>query len=125
MAKGKKKSANTTSSAEVSVQRSKGRGAWRALDTSSALVGALLAPRISNLAWRAVSGRKPPSSSSHPEVSTKEAIAWAAIGGATVQIVRTVLRRGVSTYWVRSTGDLPPGMKHLVDTPKNPSRKTR
>ncbi|OUZ08399.1 hypothetical protein BHE97_14170 [Aeromicrobium sp. PE09-221] len=83
------------------------------MDAGATMVGAVLAPRVSNAAWRAVTGRKPPSSSRHPELSTAEAIAWAAIGGAVIQIVRTVVRRGVATYWVKSTGDLPPGMKHL------------
>jgi len=105
----------TTSPAEAKVAKGPGRGAWKALDAGSGLVAAALAPRVSNLAWRAVTGRKPPRYSRHPELSTKEAVAWAAIGGATVQVVRTVLRRSAASYWVRSTGGLPPGMKHLRD----------
>ena len=103
--------AGTTSTAEAQVSKGRGRGAWRALDAGSGLLAASLAPHVSNLAWRAATGRKPPSNTRHPELSTTEAIAWAAIGGATVQVVRTVARRGAAAYWVRSTGGLPPGMK--------------
>ena len=105
----------TTSSAEAQVSKGPGRGAWKAMDAASGLAAAALAPRVSNLAWRAVTGRKPPRQSRHPELSTKEAVAWAAIGGATVQVVRTMLRRGAANYWVKSTGGLPPGMRHLSD----------
>ncbi|MBC9224887.1 DUF4235 domain-containing protein [Aeromicrobium sp. 636] len=107
--------AATTSVAEAKIQKSRGRGAWRALDAGSGLLAASLAPRVSNLAWRAATGRKPPTNTRNPELSTKEAVAWAAIGGATVQVVRTMARRSAANYWLRSTGDLPPGMKSLKD----------
>lgn len=103
----------TTSTAEARASRGPGRGAWKALDAGSGILAAALAPRVSNLAWRAATGRKPPKETRNPELSTKEAIAWAAIGGATVQVVRTVVRRSAANYWVRSTGGLPPGMKSL------------
>jgi len=100
---------------EIVAQRRLGKGTWKLLDAGSTLAAAAVAPRVSNTVWRAVTGKRPPTSSQHPEVSVAEAIAWAAIGGAVIQIVRTVLRRSVATYWVRSTGDLPPGMKPLND----------
>ncbi len=106
----------TTSTAEVKVAKGPGRGAWKALDAGSGILAATLAPRISTLAWRAATGRKPPKNTRNPELSTKEAVAWAAIGGATVQIVRTLVRRGAANYWVKSTGGLPPGMKSLKDS---------
>lgn len=111
-----KTSASATSKAEVRAARGPGRGAWKALDTSSALAAAALAPRVASLGWRVVTGRKPPSSTRNPDLSTGEAVAWAAIGGATVQVVRTLIRRGAANYWVKSTGNLPPGMKALDDT---------
>ncbi|MFD1858732.1 DUF4235 domain-containing protein [Aeromicrobium camelliae] len=116
--------ASTTSGAEVKAQRRLGRGTWKVMDTSSSVLAAALAPRVSNLAWRAITGRKAPASSRHPDLSTAEAIGWAALGGATVQVVRTVVRRGVASYWVKSTGDLPPGMKKLAETGR-PAPKDR
>lgn len=104
-----------TSPAEARASRGRGRGAWKALDAGSGLLAAALAPKVSNLAWRAVTGRRPPSETRNPELSSKEAVAWAAIGGATVQVVRIVVRRGAASYWVKSTGGLPPGMKSLKD----------
>ncbi len=109
----------TTSQAEARAAKGRGRGAWKALDAGSGLLAAALAPRVSNVAWRAVTGRKPPSQTRNPELSAKEAVAWAAIGGATVQVVRTVVRRGAASYWVKSTGGLPPGMRSLKDAGKD------
>lgn len=109
----------TTSQAEARAAKGQGRGAWKVLDAGSGLLAAALAPRVSNVAWRAVTGRKPPSQTRNPELSAKEAVAWAAIGGATVQVVRTVVRRGAATYWVKSTGGLPPGMRSLKDAGKD------
>jgi uncharacterized protein DUF4235 len=80
----------------------------------------MLAQRASILAWRAVTGRKPPSSGRHPDVTTGEAVAWAVVGGAIIELVKVGVRRGTATYWVKSTGKLPPGMKPLENSsPKN------
>lgn len=90
-----------------------GKGAWKALDTSSAILATVLAPRIAQLVWRLVSGRKAQASASlrNPEVGTVEAVASTAIVAAVVAVVRLLLRRGAARYWVKSTGSLPPGMK--------------
>lgn len=110
-----KKRKNKQSDEETAVPRRLGKGTWKLLDAGSTLAAAAMAPRVSNAVWKSVTGKKPPTSPQHPEVSLVEAITWAAIGGAVVQIVRTVVRRSMATYWVRSTGELPPGMSHLND----------
>ena len=89
------------------------RSTWKLLDRGSTIASALLAREVAALTWRAAIGRKPPTAGRHPEVETREAVAWAIVGGALVEVVRLLVRRGAATYWVRSTGDLPPGMKPL------------
>ncbi|MEV7396202.1 DUF4235 domain-containing protein [Aeromicrobium sp. NPDC092404] len=93
-----------------------GKSAWRLMDRGSSLVAGLLAQRASVLAWRAVTGKKPPSSGRHPDVTTGEAVAWAVVGGAIIELVKVGVRRGTATYWVKSTGQLPPGMKPLENS---------
>jgi hypothetical protein len=95
-----------------------GKGAWRLMDRGSSIVAGLLAQRASVLAWRAVTGKKPPSSGRHPDVTTGEAVAWAVVGGAIIELVKVGVRRGTATYWVKSTGHLPPGMKPLENSAK-------
>ena len=99
--------------------RTPGKGAWKLMDRGSTMVAGALAGRVSALTWKVATGKKPPVNGRHPDVSTKEAVAWAVIGGATIELVKVAVRRGTATYWVRSTGSLPPGMKPLVDPPDN------
>jgi len=112
-----KKSETRLEDAPSSRSKAPAKGAWRVMDRGSALAAGLLAHRISSLAWRAATGKKPPTTGRHPDVSTREAVAWAVIGGATIELVKVAVRRGTATYWVKSTGNLPPGMKPLADAP--------
>jgi hypothetical protein len=93
--------------------KSPGRGTWKLMDRGSAIAAGLLAQRASAIAWRVVTGKKPPTSGRHPDVGTREAVAWAVVGGAIIELVKVGVRRGTATYWVKSTGKLPPGMKPL------------
>jgi hypothetical protein len=98
-----------------------GKGAWRLMDRGSSMAAGALAGRISALTWKAATGKKPPVNGRHPDVSTKDAVAWAIIGGATIELVKVAVRRGTANYWVRSTGHLPPGMKPIAtDNQKEP-----
>lgn len=94
-----------------------GKNAWRVMDRGSSMAAGALAGRVSALTWKLATGKKPPVNGRHPDVSTKEAVAWAVIGGATIELVKVAVRRGTATYWVRSTGKLPPGMKPLATFP--------
>ena len=94
------------------------RATWKVMDRGSSVAAALLATRASAIAWRVATGRKPPTSGRHPDVTTREAVTWAVVGGSIVELVRVGVRRGAASYWVRSTGQLPPGMKPL-DTKAN------
>ncbi|MGA8986453.1 DUF4235 domain-containing protein [Aeromicrobium sp.] len=94
-----------------------GKRTWKLMDKGAALVAGMLAQRASILAWRTVTGKKPPTSGQHPEVTTGEAVAWAVVGGAIIELVKVGMRRSTATYWVRSTGTLPPGMKPLAKAP--------
>ena len=119
MAKKRRKSAKRSSSdltveaARTPKTKAPSRATWKVMDRGSSLAAAMLATRASSLAWRAVTGRKPPRSGRHPDVTTREAVAWAVVGGSIVELVRVGVQRGAATYWVKSTGQLPPGMKPL------------
>jgi hypothetical protein len=104
----------TREAAKVPRTKAPSRATWKVMDRGSSVAAGLLATRASAVAWRAVTGKKPPTSGRHPEVTTREAVAWAVIGGSIVELVRVGVRRSAATYWVRSTGQLPPGMKPLT-----------
>lgn len=116
MAKKRKKSEPTLAEQAATTPTSKApsRATWRLMDRGSSVAAGLLATRAAAIAWRAVTGKKPPTSGRHPEVGTREAVAWAMLGGGLIELVKVGVRRGTATYWVKSTGQLPPGMKPLV-----------
>lgn len=114
-----RKSSKKRASAASARQGSRaGRGTWRLMDRAATVAGALLAREVSVLTWRAATGRKPPTVGRHPDVGTREAVAWAVVGGALVELVKLLVRRWTATYWVRSTGDLPPGLRPLGQAPR-------
>lgn len=92
-------------------QGRRSKTAWKLMDRSTTLAATVAAPVLAGGAWRLVTGRKPPTSSDNPEVELREAIGWAVVGGALVQVVKVAVRRQTAQYWVSSTGNLPPGMK--------------
>lgn len=94
-----------------------GKRTWKLMDRAATVVGGALATRATAVAWRGIAGKEPPTSGRHPEVTAREAVLWAMIGGGITELVKTGIRRGTATYWVRSTGELPPGMKPLSDPP--------
>lgn len=112
----KRKQAPSSPEAEAAAPKTKapGKGTWKLMDRGATIAAGLVAQRATVLAWRAVTGKKPPTAGRHPEVSTREAVAWAMVGGAMVELVKVATRRGAATYWVKSTGQLPPGMKPLA-----------
>ncbi|MRJ77698.1 DUF4235 domain-containing protein [Aeromicrobium sp. SMF47] len=114
MAKKRKKASLAQEAAKTPNTKAPGRGTWKVMDKGSSVVAGLLAQRASSLAWRTVTGKRPPTSGRHPEVSTREAVAWAMVGGGIIELVKVGVRRGTATYWVKSTGQLPPGMKPLM-----------
>lgn len=91
-----------------------GKQAWKAMDRGATVVGGLMATRAAALAWRGLSGKKAPASGRHPEVTAREMVLYSVVAGAMTELVKTGIRRGTASYWVRSTGELPPGMKPLV-----------
>ncbi|WP_229051225.1 DUF4235 domain-containing protein [Aeromicrobium sp. Leaf350] len=105
------KGGSVTASSSTPKQSRSSKTAWKLMDRSTSLAATAAAPLLAGGAWRLVTGRKPPTASDNPEVELREAIGWAIVGGALVQVVKVGVRRQTAQYWVRSTGQLPPGMK--------------
>lgn len=96
--------------------------AWKMMDRASTIAAALVAQRITATSWRLATGKQPPTSAKHPEVTNREAIGWAIVAGAGVELVKVLVRRSTANYWIKSTGNLPPGMKPLK-TPEATARR--
>lgn len=100
-----------------------GKSTWKMMDRAATIAAGLIAHRVSCLTWRAATGKKPPTSTRHPDVGNAEAITWAVVAGAGVELTKVLIRRGMANYWVRSTGRLPPGMKPLKTAEKRTDKE--
>ena len=90
-----------------------GKRAWKLMDRGATIGAGLLARRVSSLTWQTATRRKPPADTNHPDNDIREVVAWAVVGGAIVELTKALVHRSAATYWVKSTGQLPPGMKSL------------
>ena len=88
------------------------------------LGAAALTRKLLDHSWKAASGKNPPENPADPDVSIGEAVLWAAITGAAVATAdrsaartasrrspRMVAQRRAASYYTRSTGHLPPGLR--------------
>lgn len=105
-------------------KKQSGKATWKMMDKASTIAAGVIAQRVSSAAWRAATGKKPPTSTRHPELSQTEAVTWAVLAGVVVELSKVLIRRGTATYWVKSTGHLPPGMKPLK-TEDKPARSKK
>lgn len=107
------KSSKATLEAAPAKQKQSGKGMWKLLDHGATIASALVARKLTATTWRVATGKTPPVNAKHPDVSNREAVAWAVIAGALIELTKVLIRRGAATYWVKSTGNLPPGVKPL------------
>jgi hypothetical protein len=91
-------------------RKPKGKRAWKVLGSTSALVAGIATTRALEATWRTATGRKPPTKPESPEIAGREAILWAGLSGLAIGVAKTYATRRAAQYWVKSTGELPPGM---------------
>jgi Protein of unknown function (DUF4235) len=120
----KRKKAEAAASAAATPQPTPGsKQVWKLMDRSSSVASAVLARQVSERAWKLATGKRPPSEKTNLDPNLREIALWAFIGGGLAELVRVLVKRSTATYWVKSTGHLPPGMKKTthgdpVDTPE-------
>ncbi|WP_017933757.1 DUF4235 domain-containing protein [Nocardioides sp. Iso805N] len=82
--------------------------AWSAMALLSGLVAARGASVLLNKFWKSSTKRNPPINPADPDVELWEAVAWSALTGATVAMIKMFAQRRAAHYYVKSTGHLPP-----------------
>ena len=102
-----------------------GKRAWKLMDRGATIGAGLLARKLSSLTWQTATRRKPPADTSNPDYDVREVVLWAVVGGAIVELTKAMVHRGAATYWVKSTGQLPPGMKSLKTIEPDPEESGR
>ena len=81
--------------------------AWGALSLVATLGAVALAKKVTDVSWRAATGKNPPINPADPDVDMTEAVLWAVFSGTAVGLVRMTVQRKAALYYQRSTGHLP------------------
>jgi len=109
--KATEKSSSSSKAKASRKSKAKGKRAWKMFGSGAGLLGGLAMTKALDATWKTATGRKPPTKPENPEIAGREAILWAALSGMAIGVARTYATRRAAHYWVRSTGELPPGMK--------------
>jgi hypothetical protein len=80
---------------------------WKVLGTSAAVGAAVVARKLVASGWTAATGKAPPDNPEDPEVSWQEALGWAVVSGAVIQMARLIATRQAAAYYTKSAGHLP------------------
>ena len=80
------------------------------MSRGTAIAAGVGATKALDATWRASTGRRPPTKAENPEIAEREALIWAGLSGMAYGLAKTYAARRAARYWVRSTGELPPGM---------------
>jgi hypothetical protein len=81
--------------------------AWSALSVVATLGAVAVAKKVTDVSWRAATGKHPPINPVDPDVDMTEAVLWAVFSGTAVSLVRMTVQRRAALYYQRSTGHLP------------------
>lgn len=84
---------------------------WGLFSLVAALGGAAVAKKTLDTSWKAATGKQPPENPADPDVDMREALIWAAVSGTFIAIVKMLATRRAASYYARSTGHLPPGLR--------------
>jgi hypothetical protein len=110
------KESSSSKDKKAKKNKAKGKRAWKLLGSGSALLAGLAVARALDATWRTATGRRPPTKPESPEIAGREALLWAGLSGMAIGVAKTYATRRAAQYWVKSTGELPPGMTQKSDT---------
>lgn len=84
---------------------------WTVFSLVAALGSAAAARKALDKSWQVSTGKKPPDNPADPDIDIWEAVVWATVTGAVVSLARMYAQRRAASYYVKSTGKLPPPLR--------------
>lgn len=88
-----------------------GNAAWKVLSIVAGVVGARVAKAATDGTWKAATGNKPPQNPHDPDVSWKEAAAFALVSGSIMAISRMLAQKQAAAFYTKSAGHPPNALK--------------
>jgi hypothetical protein len=86
---------------------------WTVYGLAATTGAAIVARKVMNATWKVSTGKTPPKNPAHPDVSIREAVAWATLSGVAVGLARMMASRKAAEYYRRSTGHLPGNLQDV------------
>ena len=86
---------------------------WTVMGLAATTGAALVARKALDTSWKVATGKEPPQNPAHPDVSLREAVAWATVSGVAVGLARLFAARRAADYYRRSTGHLPDNLEKV------------
>ncbi len=85
--------------------------AWSVMALSSTVGATIAARKAITTSWKMATGKQPPMNPADPDVSIREAVAWAVMSGVAVGVARMLASRRAAEYYRKTTGHLPPNLQ--------------
>ena len=89
---------------------------WKVLGTGAAVGAAVVARKLLTRGWTAATGKEPPANPEDPEVSWQEAVGWAVVSGAVIEVTRLLATRKAAAYYAKSAGHPPKALQKEDET---------
>jgi hypothetical protein len=84
---------------------------WKVLGTGAAVGAAVMTRKLLTSGWTAATGKVPPERPEDPDVSWQEAIGWAVVSGALIEVARLLATRKAAAYYAKSAGHPPKALQ--------------
>ncbi|MGB3829355.1 MAG: DUF4235 domain-containing protein [Ornithinimicrobium sp.] len=84
-----------------------GEKLWSLATTGAAIGGGILAKKVAEGGWKFITGNDSPANPEDPDTEWAEALVFAVISGAIVQLARVLINRQSTQAFKKSTGRLP------------------
>jgi hypothetical protein len=81
---------------------------WKLLSAAFTVGAGVLAQKVLSRGWSAATGHTPPTKPENPEVGVVEAITFAAVAGALLNVARVVATRQAAAYYAKRHGGAVP-----------------
>jgi len=84
---------------------------WSLATTVAAIGGGKVAKNATETVWKFITGSNSPSNPEDPEVNWGEAVAFALVSGAIVQLVRVMINHKSTQAYTKRKGHLPESVR--------------
>lgn len=77
---------------------------WKITSAIAGIAAGLVARQVIKRSWESFTGEEAPDSPEDPRLSWGQALAFAAVSGIVMEVIRTSAARGAAQYYANKTG---------------------